>query len=897
MDKEKIKAFIKYAKILVGDEKGEAQVFCDRLFQAFEHDGYKEAGATLEHRVKTKKSTTFADLLWGDRVLIEMKKRGEKLEKHLTQLKNYWWGLRPKPPKYSILCNFDEFYIYDFLIQDEPLDKIKLENLENRITALNFLYPKPKKPIFENNIEEVTRETAYKVAKVFNSLIQRKEDRAYAQKFILQSVFAMFAEDYLLLPDGFFTSLIMECINNDASSYDLLGGLYKQMANPHEAKGGRYKEVQYFNGGLFEEITPIELNKKELQFLLDAAKKDWSKVNPAIFGTIFQSSMDAEERHAYGAHFTSELDIYKVVHPTIIEPWLNKIDKAKTLKDTREILGEIRKFKVLDPACGSGNFLYVAYRELKRLEMEILNNIQTEFPKGAKEIGTSSHVSIKQFHGIDLNEFAIELAKVTLLLAKEVAIKETQNWLTDSQLGIDFEIEEKLPLDNLDDNIIYEDSLFADWIDANVIIGNPPFLGGKYLREERGDKYAEKIYSKFPNAKGQPDYCVFWFQKAHLSVAKRIGLVGTNSISQGVSRDASLNFIVSNGGYITNAISTQVWSGEANVHVSIVNWVKDKNDVPKTLYLDNKKVKIINTSLKNEIDVTDAKKIKENLKKSFQSCELSGKGFIISEEIAKDWIKSDKKNKEVVKPMVDGSSLVNPNSKLEWVIDFNNMSMEDASKFKLPFEHVKENVKPERITNKEKVRREKWWLFGRARPKMRKEFEGLTHYFCLPKVAKYTCFQAIDISILPCEANMVITSDDFFILGVLNSKIHLDWVKAQSSTLEDRTRYTNTTCFETFPFPHNAKENLKEDVRLIMNELEDFRKKEAVERKTTITKFYNDFINEPASKLYKLHKKLDNAVCSCYGWKYNETQNFNKEVLELNEEINEEINKTASGLK
>jgi hypothetical protein len=142
----------------------------------------------------------------------------------------------------------------------------------------------------------------------------------------------MFAEDFKLLPQGFFTQLVKECHDDKLSSYDLLGGLFRQMASPRSATGGRYKEVRYFNGGLFEDIIPLELTNEELEQLYEAGRKDWSKVNPAIFGTIFQSSMDADERHAYGAHFTSELDIYKVVHPTIIEPWRKKIEKADSLK-------------------------------------------------------------------------------------------------------------------------------------------------------------------------------------------------------------------------------------------------------------------------------------------------------------------------------------------------------------------------------------------------------------------------------------------------------------------------------------------------------------------------------------------------------------------------------------
>ena len=884
MNREKIQAFIDYVKTLKGDEKGEAQNYCERLFQTFDHKGLSESGIVLEKRVKDKKNTKFADLVWEKRVLIEMKKRGEKLESHKAQIFSYWWNLQPNRPKYSILCNFDEFVIYDFAVQEAPLDKIKVDDLLQRASALNFLYPRERKPVFDNNTEEVTRDTAIEVAKVFNSLIERNQDRKEAQKFILQCIFAMFAEDFDLLPDSSFVSLVRECLHEQQSSYDLLGGLFLQMANPKPAKGGRYQDIKYFNGGLFDEIIPIELNKAELLALSSAAKKDWRKVNPTIFGTIFQSSMDKEERHAQGAHFTSELDILKVVYPTIIQPWQEKIEKAKKLPALIKLLEEIRSFKVLDPACGSGNFLYIAFTKLKDLELQLLSKIHTEFPSAGNKVSTCSLVSVKQFYGIDLNEFATELAKVTLLLAKEIGVKESNNWFMDNQIGIDFELEAALPLDNLDNNIIHGDSLFLDWEKTDVIIGNPPFLGGRNLRQERGNDYTEKIYAQFPDAKGQPDFCVFWFQKAHLHSAKRVGLVGTNSISQGVSREASLNFIAKNGGIITNAISTQVWSGEANVHVSIVNWVKSKEDIPLKIRLDEVEVAEINTSLKAEIDVTKARKLNTNLKQSFQSCELAGKGFVISEEQAKEWIIINPKNQEVLKQMIDGSTLVNPNAKLEWVIDFNDMRIEQAMKYKEPFNWVKKRVKPVRDNNVRKTRRINWWRFGETRPGMRSALKGLKCYFCLPKVAKYTCFQAIDISILPCEANMVVASDDFFILGILNSKVHLDWVEAQKSTLEDRTRYTNTTCYETFPFPTSAKEKEKGKIREIMTELENYRKQGAIDANITITDFYNLYINEPSSELFKLHQKLNQSVCSAYGWKYEEQKNYNEELLKLNKE-------------
>ena len=187
---------------------------------------------------------------------------------------------------------------------------------------------------------------------------------------------------------------------------------------------------------------------------------------------------------------------------------------------------------------------------------------------------------------------------------------------------------------------------------------------------------------------------------------------------------------------------------------------------------------------------------------------MSGKGFIVSKAEAEKWIERDSKNKTVLKPTLDGKSLIDLYSQKDWVIDFNDISIEEASEYKLPFQIVREKVKPERDSNKEKARKENWWKFGRTRPAMRKALMGLYCYFAIPKVSKYTVFSPIDVSILPCEANMVIASEDYYILGIINSNIHQLWVKAQSSTLEDRTRYTNTTCFETFPFPQLASKKL-----------------------------------------------------------------------------------------
>ena len=355
--------FVSFAQTLRGDEKSEAQPFLDHFFRALGHEGVIEAGATFEFRVakkpgspqlelttgngtpsRAKGGKKFADLLWPDRVLIEMKSRGENLEKHYDQTFDYWTHIVPKRPPFVILCNFDEFWIYDFNTQlFDPVERVKLADLPNSISALNFLLPIWKKPIFGNNWVEVTRRAADEMATVFKEIVDRGEDRQRAQRFILQLLVAMVAEDIGLLPEQLVLDLLSECADNGASSYDLLGGLFRQMATEEPARAGRFKDVRYFNGGLFEVVDPIDLKRAETYRLRESAVEDWSKVRPEIFGTLFQDSMDKKERHAYGGHFTSEFDIRKVVGPTIVRPWRERIDAAgKNVDELRKALVDLR---------------------------------------------------------------------------------------------------------------------------------------------------------------------------------------------------------------------------------------------------------------------------------------------------------------------------------------------------------------------------------------------------------------------------------------------------------------------------------------------------------------------------------------------------------------------------
>jgi hypothetical protein len=753
---DRLQKFVQFRQQhLKGDEKGEAQVFLDRFFRAFGHEGAIEAGATYEERVKKgskQGKTGFADLVWKPRVLIEMKKRGEDLNKHYSQAFEYWTRLVPDRPRYVLLCNFDEFWIFDFDIQlDTPVDMIPLTQLPSRASAFAFMELENRKPVFINNQVEVTERAARRMGELLVELTKRGIDGLTAQRFVLQCVLAMFAEDRGLLPDSLFISCVQDCLSGQ-SSYDVLGGLFREMNTAGVTPAGRYRGVEYFNGGLFSVIHPLQLSKEELKFLEVSALENWSKVRPAIFGNLFESAIDAKERHAHGIHFTSEADIMKIVRPTISRYWEERIEATSTIAELNALQLELQTYKVLDPACGSGNFLYIAYQELKRIEQLLLDKIadRRKSPRDQMQMG---FVTPQQFYGMDTNPFAVELARVTMMIGRKVAI---------DRLGL---FEPALPLDTLDQNIECKDALFSDWVKADAIIGNPPFLGGSWIRTSLGDDYAKKVFERFSGVRAQVDFCSYWFRLAHNQIGEsgRAGLVATNSISQGKSRSVALDYITQNKGFIHEAISSQSWSGDANVHVSIVNWSKQK---PQHHYLNNEIVSKIYSSLTSLIDISIAVRLTSNLSKVFIGVQPNGMGFLISECQAKEWIQREPRSKNVLKLFSMGANLTkNPHGKPErWIIDFADMSVEEVSNYNLPFQYIKAHVKPEREGNREAVLREKWWRFKRTNEAMRTETASLNTYFTVPRVSKWAIFIPAPINWLPGDKSIVVASEDFYLL-------------------------------------------------------------------------------------------------------------------------------------
>jgi SAM-dependent methyltransferase len=921
MTEQTIQEFVEYTKKHIkGDEKGEAQIFLDHFFMSLGYaEGLKGAGADCEFRIKNaeNKNTSFADLVWKPRVLIEMKKRGEELSKHYQQAFKYWEQLVPNRPQYVILCNFDVFWIYDFDTNiNDPVEILTIDEMVERRQNLSFLLPVPKAVKWGSNKEEITESVVKEVGYAFRSMVKRGIERKKALLYCMQCVVAMFAEDIGLLANNIFTTVVNECLNKAGNepgivpiSYDLIGNLFKEMNTQGITEGGMYKGVDYFNGGLFLEVNRLELTRFELERFQTAAMRKWQNVNPAIFGSIFESALETEERHQLGAHYTHEIDIRKIIYPAIINPWLDRIEKAQTLPEYYALLNELRNFKVLDPACGSGNFLFVAFKEMKRLEKTLLTLIR-ENSKTKKETDefkkffeTGNYLSTKQFYGIDIKPYAVELAKVTLMIAKELTIKE------------EADNSKALPLDNLEENIICTDALLSEngteqhWPEVDAIIGNPPYQSKNKMQTEFGKEYINKLRKVYTEVPGRADFCVYWFYKAHKQLKQNgfAGLIGTNTIRENYSREGSLEYIVNNGGTIVNAVSSQKWTGEAVVNVSIVNWKKGEYPYKKLLHFENKnntlvvhETDFINSSLSLTTNVTTAKVLECNRepKRVFQGQTHGYNGFLLSVEKAKALIKKNIKNKKHLFPFLIGRELVaNYKSQPQrFVIDFSYANdINDVAPYKDLFSILEKEVYPlveknAKLEIEGKIKQngrenhiKTWWKLWRRREEMLENINNISRYIACARVTQRPIFDFFCPDIHPNDKVIVFAFEDNYSYGIIQSKLHWNWITSKATTLGTGFNYNVASIWDTFPWPQNPTEKQIVKIAKLSKTLSDERNAIMEKNKSTLRDVYRVLEKPGKNKLKDLHTELNNAVMEAYG--FDTKKDVLQQLLELNKKV------------
>jgi SAM-dependent methyltransferase len=686
----------------------------------------------------------------------------------------------------------------------------------------------------------------------------------------------------------------------------------------------RFKGVDYFNGGLFAVPARIDLERDELDFLRKAAMENWSKVRPEIFGTLFEQSLETDQRHAFGAHFTSAADIMKIVGPSIVAPWRELIENASTQRSLRRLRERMQNYSVLDPACGSGNFLYIAYRELKQLEVRISQRMSELSKRGDTGQRQFGFVNAGQFFGIDANPFAIELAKLTMMIGRKLAVDE---------LHID---EPVLPLDNLDANFLRGDALVhangqrCEWPVADVIIGNPPFLDARKITMEHGRGYTDLLRAAYPDIPGRADYCVYWFRKAHDRIPTRsadrpeigrVGLVGTNTVRQNFSRQGGLDYVVDNSGVIFDAVSSQVWSGDAAVNVSIVNWVKGEYAGVRVLQEQmgdrrdsewrREEVGAITSALTSGVDVSKAHEIVAVTarKLCFEGQQPGHVGFRLDLAECRGVSLKDGNAHEIIFDYMNGNSLLSRSylSSPEFIIDFGERSILEASAYPTALALVKNRVLSDwkanaaeefkdtgSSTGEHQNRLKTWWRLKRRRTDMLNAVSILDRYIVCVRHTKRPIFEFLSSRIRPDSALTVFAFQDDYSFGILQSDVHWQWFLARCSSIKRDFRYTNETIFTAFPWPQAPSKANVESVAARGRELRAIREQALKNLEGGLRALYKTLDLPGKNPLRDAQKALDAAVLDAYG--FSSKNDILKQILALNDAIHADAAARGPGI-
>lgn len=867
---------------------------------------------------KTDGGQGWADVWKRHHFAWEYKGKHKDLTKAFVQLQRY--ALALENPPLLVVSDMEIIRIYtNFTNTVQEIHEVQLTDLVNpqKLQILKWIFTDPEQLKPGRTRTAVTEEFAQEFASLAQQLRERGHPPQIVAHFISQLLFCLFAEDAGLF-DGqrLLTDILKACEKRTEHCTATLQGLLTAMRD-----GGIFgtTPIDQFNGGLFAEIAVLPLKKEDIRLLLKVANQNWKDIEPSIFGTLFERGLDPDKRSQLGAHYTDPQSILRLVQPVVLTPlqadWQRtKVEIEAILQKSRSkkkipklahglfngFLERLTQVRVLDPACGSGNFLYLVLRGLKDLEHQAILEIeQLALGLGGQ---FSIHTGPQNVLGIEVNPYAAELARVTIWIGH-------LQWM----LAHGYEIKRNPILQPLN-QIFCQDAIMTTagtettWPAVDFIVGNPPFLGDKKMISVLGEEYVTQLRTLFHGrVPGGADLVTYWFEKARFQLetqqVKAVGLVATNSIRGGANRRVLER--IRETGQIFEAWSDEAWVNDgAAVRVSLVCF----GGKPDEVRLNGQSVNEIFADLTGAtaIDLTVAKQLPENLGVSFQGTIKAG-SFDISGDLAREWLKLPKNpngrhNSDVLRPWANGMDITRRYSDT-WIIDFGiNMTEEEASFYEKPFEHVIKNIKPLR----EKVRREGhrkyWWRYGETRSGMRFALKHLRRFIVTPTIAKFRLFAWLEQPIQPDHALFAFARDDDTTFGILHSRFHELWSLRMGTSLENRPRYTSTTTFETFPFPEGLTPNIPSEnyathphaqaIAATAQRLNELRENwlnppEWVKKVPEVVAGYPDRLlpvdNQAAEQLKKrtltnlynqkplwlvnAHKKLDEAVATAYGWK------------------------------
>ena len=859
-----------------------------------------EAGVT-----KTTGGQGWADVWYSGHFAIEFKGPDGNLDKAYLQLLQYRESLGNPP--LLIVSDTQELLIHtNFTNSVKQITRLTLADLEtpDGLKALRSLFYNPESFRPEKTAAQVTEEAATQFAHLAEHLRKWGHSPHAIAHYLIRLLFCLFAEDIDLLPRDLFTRMVETGRRNPAHFNRQIVQLFAAMAD-----GDTFGEhtIRYFDGGLFDNAAVLDMDIDALAILHPVTNLDWSAIEPAILGTLFTRSLDPAKRAQLGAHYTSRDDILLIVEPVLMQPlrreWAEIKERALALANKRDtapnravatrahnelsaiitaFVQRLATIRVLDPACGSANFLYVSLRLLLELWKQVaLFAAELGLPFLSPLPGLAP--SPEQLFGIEINDYAHELAQATVWIGY-------LQWLHENGYGFPSEPILK-PLDNIrhmDAILAYVDGkpVEPEWQGADVIVGNPPFLGGNKIRYELGAHYVRDLFDLYQGkVPAFSDLVCYWFERARSQIerghARRAGLLATNSIRGGVNRIVLER--IKETGDIFYAWSNRPWVLEgAAVRVSMVGF-DDGTDLSR--HLDGGAVGRINADLSPGTPLTFAVQLSENAQLQFEGTK-KGAGFEITPHLVQNMLESPNSpgwghNRQVVKPWINGLDIVR-RPRGYWIVDFGtDISLNIASQYVAPFAYVEQRVRPIYEDS-----RPKWWLHERSRPDMRMALDPLDRYIATARVAKHRIFIWVPGGTLPDSAVVAIARSDDYFFGVLHARPHELWSLRLGTSLEDRPRYTPTTTFETYPFPWPPGREPQDDPRVqaiaaAAKALVAWRDAwlnppglpEAELKKRTLTNLYN----QRPPELAALHATLDAAVFAAYGWP---AQLSDEEILE-----------------
>ena len=785
----------------------------------------------------------------------EYKGQRADLDAAFAQLRQY--ALALENPPLLIVSDMRRFRIRtNWTNSVSKTHEFGLDDLADAATRdrLKWAFSDPERLRPGETRQSLTERAAASFATAAQALRDRGHDPHRVAHFVNRLVFCMFADDVGLLPGHMFTRMLEQARRTPSQFGELAGDLFRVMA-----RGGRvgFETVDWFNGGLFDDDEVLPLERSDVDAVLAASKLDWSEIDPSILGTLFERGLDPGKRAQLGAHYTDRDKIMLLVAPVVVRPWLAEwtaekaaiaaeLERAEAAKSPaartkrrneaerryRAFLNRLRAFTVLDPACGSGNFLYLALQALKDLEHRVQFEAEAlGFQRAFPEVGPAN------VKGIEINPYAAELARVSVWIGEIQWMR--RNGFSEARDPI------LKPLDTIEcrDAILTPDDTEPEWPEADVVIGNPPFLGGKLLITHLGEDYVSQMFKTYAGrVPAEADLVCYWFEKAGRQIVagrtRRAGLVATNSIRGGANRRAleaaTRNCRPRSEGGPSGALMVreraatesrdesprlfEAWSDEpwvidgAAVRVSLVCFSRADDAAACDVRLDGEPVDEIHTDLTarrggSGVDLTGVRRLPENAGVAFMG-DTKGGLFDVAGDQAREWLRlpsnpNGRTNADVLKPWVNGMDLTRrPAGK--WIVDFGwTMSAADAALYEEPFRWAKEHVHPMRQRNRREAYRDYWWRHVEPRQGMWRALDGLLRYIATARVAKHRLFGWYDARICPDSQLIVIARDDDTTFGILHSRFHELWSLRLCTWLGkgNDPRYTPSTTFETFPFP------------------------------------------------------------------------------------------------